>query len=180
MGLHVRNQSFTEPPISFDTAKWFCITAASNRQNRVAMELYGLGYRTFMPTVRRWVSHARVKRAVDKPLLGRYVFVEVDYPRQAFETVRSVNGVDTLIATMGIPTVFPSHWIEGLMLRQLKGEWDEVAQGKAPVGARIRIVEGEFENELATLTSRKGGTVSLKLLGTNTYVKLHECSVRAA
>lgn len=168
-----------EPEIS-ETAKWFCVMTNPNCQGRAALGLYAAGYRTFMPKVRRWVSHARTKVAKEKPLLGRYLFVEVDHPRQSFGTVKAVNGVETLISTLGRPTAFPSHWVDDLRVRYMAGEWDEIAKGHMPVGARIRIVEGEFNEMLATVTNRKGNRIDFKLHGENRYGRLNECSVRAA
>jgi transcription antitermination factor NusG len=192
-----------EPTLS-DTAKWFCVMTNPNCQGRAALGLYAAGYRTFMPKVRKWVSHARVRKAVEKPLLGRYLFVEVDHPRQSFGAVKAVNGVETLISTLGKPIEFPEHWVNNLKLRYMAGEWDFVRHEQSrpifkwdkkkkcevmvgveqndplPLGARIRIVEGEFENLLATVTNRKGGRVTFKLKDANTYHTMHECSVRAA
>jgi transcription antitermination factor NusG len=173
-----RHQS-AEPTISA-TAKWFCLMTNPGCQGRAALGLYAAGYRTFMPKIRKWATHARVRKAVEKPLLGRYLFVEVDHPRQNFGAVKAVNGVETLISTLGTPTPFPSHWVEDLRYRYMSGEWDEIAKGPLPVGARIRVVEGEFENLLATVTNRKGSRITFKLKDTNQYQTMHECSVRAA
>jgi hypothetical protein len=78
------------------------------------------------------------------------------------------------------PTPFPSHWVENLRMRYMAGEWDEVAKGPLPVGARVRLVEGEFEDVLATVTARKGHRIDFKLHGENRYGRLNDCSVRAA
>ena len=163
-----------------DSAKWYCVVTRSNQQSRAVHELGSHGFRAFYPKARKWASHARVKRAVDRPVLGRYVFVEVDHPRQSFATVRDCRAIESLLSNLGSPVAFPSHWIEGLLQRYLAGEWDEVAKGKMPIGARIRIIEGEFNDMCATVMSNKGRKVSLKLLGQNQYVNMHECSVRAA
>lgn len=173
-----RNQP-DEPTLS-DTAKWFCVMTNPNCQGRAALGLYALGYRTFYPRIRKWVSHARVRKAVEKPLLGRYVFVEVDHPTQSFGAVKAVNGVETIISTLGSPIAFPSHWVEDLRFRYMTGEWDEVAKGPLPVGARIRVVEGEFNELLATVTHRKGHRIDFKLVGENRYGRANDCSVRAA
>lgn len=168
------------PIILSDSAKWYCVVTRSNQQNRAVHELGSHGFRSFYPKARKWASHARVKRAVDRPVLGRYVFVEVDHPRQSFATVRDCRAIESMLSNLGNPIAFPSHWIEGLLKRYLAGEWDEIARGKIPIGARIRIIEGEFNDMCATVMSNKGRKVSLKLLGQNQYVNMHECSVRAA
>ena len=180
-----RNKNFEQPPEIRPDAKWFCVTTNPNCQKRASMELYSLGFRAFTPMVRKWASHARVKKAVERPILGRYVFVEVDHPNQSFGSVRNVNGVEMILSgvlpdrTWG-PLPFPSHWVEGLLIRYLAGEWDEVAKGDIPVGARVRIIEGEWDNQLATVTNRKHGKLHCKILGTNTYAQMREPGVRAA
>lgn len=195
--LILKNSNFHEPPALFDGAKWFCLLTNPNSQLRAERELYSLGHRTFTPKIKKWASHARVRKAVERPLLGRYLFVEVDHPRQSFGAVKAVNGVETFISNLGLPTPFPSHWVEGLLRRYLAGEWDFVTQETVQyydkfgeiqtrqnhpiqIGARIRIIEGEFDNLLATVTNRKHGKLHCKLLDTNIYTQLREHGVRAA
>lgn len=165
--------------VGSETARWYLATTNPNCEARAVLGLYAAGFRTFVPKVRRWVSHARVKKAVERPLLGRYVFVEIDFPKQSFHAVRAVNGVECLLSNPD-PLPVPQHYIDNLRRRYMAGEWDEVAQGSLPLGARIRIVEGQFDNMLATITNVTGRKVVAKLLDSTTYVKLHECSVRAA
>lgn len=162
-----------------ETAKWFCAVTNPNCQARAALGLHELGYRTFYPKIRRWVSHARVKVAKEKPLLGRYIFVEVDHPMQSFGAVRSVNGIEGVVSNPD-PVRIPSEYVQTLRERYMAGEWDEVVKGPFPVGARVRVVEGEFNDMLATVTARKGKRIDFKLHGENRYGRMHECSVRAA
>lgn len=173
-----RKPSLAFPEIA--EPKWFCAVTNPNCQRRAELELYTLGFRTFTPKLRKWVSHARVRKAVERPLLGRYLFVEVDEPRQSFHSVRAVNGVEGFIATLGRPSLIPTQFVESFRMRQMAGEWDDVAKGPVPVGARVRLVEGEFNDMLATVTSRKAGKVTFKLLDQNRYGRVHESSVRAA
>lgn len=178
-------------PIS-PTSKWFCAVTNPNCQARAALGLHEIGYRTFYPKVRRWVSHARTKQAKDKPLLGRYIFVEVDpkNDQQSFYAVRAVNGIECVLSTwqqtstgMRIePAAFDSGWVESMRHRQMAGEWDET-KGTLPIGARIRLMEGEFADELATVTAKEGRkekTIVFKLHGENRYGSLHVDHVRAA
>jgi hypothetical protein len=56
------------------------------------------------------------------------------------------------------------------ILRYLAGEFNET-KGGPPIGARVAIVEGKFENWLATVTAReKGGHLTIKILGSNLHV----------
>lgn len=183
------------------TAKWFCAVTNPNCQARAALGLYEAGYRTFYPKVRRWVSHARTKIAKEKPLLGRYIFVEVDQPRQSFGAVRAVNGIEGFVANPD-PVQVPGYYVQRMRERYLYGEWDFVRQETCPfyawnekkerlelayrkndpmpIGARIKIVEGEFADMLATITARKGRRIDFKLCGENRYGRMNESSARAA
>lgn|GEM_PF-5649379 len=163
-----------------DTARWYCAITNPNCQRRAELELASLGYRTFTPKVRKWVTHARVRKAVERPLLGRYLFVHLDPDLQGFHAIRGVNGVEGIVGMCGTPSAFPSRQVEDLLRRQLAGEWDEVAKGKLAVGARIRVMEGEFADMLATVTNVKGRKVSFKVLDSRTYGTVHDFLVRAA
>jgi transcription antitermination factor NusG len=79
-----------------ETAQWFCAVTNPNCQARAALGLYEIGYRTFYPKSRRWVSHARVRKAKETPVLGRYIFVEMDpeNDQQSFHAIRNVNGIE--------------------------------------------------------------------------------------
>jgi hypothetical protein len=80
------------------------------------------------------------------------------------------------------PAPFCSEWIASMRLRQMAGEWDET-RGAIPIGARIKLMEGEFADQLATVTAKEGRrerTIVFKLLGENRYGKLHIDNVRAA
>lgn len=178
--------------------KWFVIVTNPNCERRAELELAALGYRTFVPKLKKWVSHARVRKAVERPLLGRYMFVQVDFPRQSFSHIRSTNGIETILSNMdGEPASVPEQFVEGFLHRYMRGEWDFVRtepvtflnglgkmeirnNPKYPIGARIKVVEGQFDDMLATITGRKGSKVDFKILGTNQYGRMHECSVRAA
>jgi transcription antitermination factor NusG len=178
-------------PIS-PTSRWYCAVTNPNCQARAALGLHEIGYRTFYPKVRRWVTHARVKQAKERPLLGRYIFVEVDpkNDQQSFYAVRAINGIEYLISSWQMtrygmqvqPAPFCSDWIATMRVRQMAGEWDET-KGTLPIGARIKLMEGEFADRLAVITAKEGRrekTIVFKLEGENKYGQLQVEHVRAA
>jgi transcription antitermination factor NusG len=152
--------------VSNNGANWFCLVVEPGCHRQVENHLAAIGYRPFFPKVKRWVSHARVKKAAERPLLGRYLFVEIDFPRQSFSPVMAARGVEAIISSGGTPWPMPRREVDNLFDRYLSGEFDEVKRG-FPVGARVAIVAGEFENWIATVTGlEKGGKqISVKLLG---------------
>lgn len=185
-----KNVRRTGIPIQLsETAKWYCAVTNPNCQRRAELELYALGFRTYTPKLRKWVSHARVKKAVERPLMGRYLFVEVDTKRQSFFAVRSANGVEGVVSgpvmsSVGIvvgPMPIPSHYVESFRMRQMAGEWDYVAKDPLPIGAQIRIMEGEFA-DLMTIIRGYSSNGKIKFLppGKQEFKHTSDTNVRAA
>lgn len=180
-----------------DTARWYCAVTNPNCHRRVELALSAQGFRNFTPKVKKWATLGRFRRPVERPLLGRYIFVEVDHPRQSFASVRSTEGVEGFITNFGQPVVIPAHWIDDLMRRYLAGEWDLVTQepvrvrnaygfvetrhnGELMIGDRVRIMEGEFEDALAFITGTRKGRITFKVVGSRKYGTLSKWLVRAA
>jgi transcription antitermination factor NusG len=159
--------------------QWMVAICNPNCHSRAERELAQLGYRTFTPKLRKWVSHARVRKAVDRPLLGRYLFVEIP-ESEGTEMARRANGVEGFVSVGGRPVVLPEGCVEELIRRQLSGEWDMVAKGELPLGARVQIMGGEFEDMLATLVSKRHGRCDVKLVGTNIIRRMYPLNLRAA
>jgi transcription antitermination factor NusG len=173
------NTDFQEPPELLDGAKWFCVTTNPNCQKRAELGLYAAGFCTFVPKVRKWVSHARVKTAVERPLLGRYMFVAVDHPNQSFGSVRAINGIEGFVSNPD-PISIPSIYVTQFRERYMSGEWDFVEKEPFPIGARVKVIEGEFNDMLATVIGRKGHKVDFKITDSTKIARMHECSLRAA
>ncbi|WP_398469626.1 transcription termination/antitermination NusG family protein [Tardiphaga sp.] len=181
---------------------WYIAIISANWQRRAESELASLGYETFWPKTRRWVSHARTKTAKEYPILGRYLFVSIT--DRNFWAVTSVRGIDCLLTDEdGAPAEIAYEEVWRLKQRYLAGEWDYVRTDcrrpvfgmnerneqiivgwednkPMPIGARVAIMTGEFEDMLATITGRKGKRLDFKVLDANTYGRINETFVRAA
>lgn len=160
-------------------SQWMVIITNVNCMGRAERELTQIGYRTFVPRLRKWVSHARVRKAVYRPLLGRYLFVEIPLG-QGTEMARQANGVEGFVSVGGRPFALPAGTVEDLIRRQMSGEWDEIANGEFPLGARVRVMGGEFEGLLATLINKRRGRCDVKLLGTSIVRTMYPLNLRAA
>lgn len=173
---------------------WYIAITNPNCQRRAECELAAIGYRVFWPKLKKWVSHARTKVAKEYPILGRYIFVEI--PDGNFYRVRAVNGIETLLADQdGEPEPIPAEVVCEFRERYMRGEWDFVANetgwfmlgGKLqqrrnpiPIGAMIRIMEGEFANLMTVVRSRKNGKIVFLPPGKHEFFRTSESNVRAA
>lgn len=172
---------------------WYVAITNPNCHRRAEAGLAAIGYRVFWPRLRKWVSHARTKKAKEYPVLGRYVFVEI--PDGEFGAVRNVNGVEGFVGgDNGEPAKIPAAVVWRFHDRYAAGEWDfvvnetgefvnkdgEIVTRKNPIpaGALIRIMEGEFADMLAVIRNRERG--KLKFLARGKFYTTNEANVRAA
>lgn len=170
-----RGQAFPEEP----DPRWFIAVTNPNCHRRAEAELAALGYRAFWPRLRKWVTHARVKTAKEYPILGRYLFVQVHDGN--FWRVRSVNGVEALLTgDNGAPAEVPERIVMDFQARYHAGEWDFVANGILPIGARVRIIEGEFANMLVVVRGRRNGKIQFFPTGSRKEVSIREEKAWAA
>lgn len=171
--------------------RWYAVYTNIKCEERVQLGLDAKGFRTFCPKLKKWVSHARVKHVVEVPLISRYLFVEVDPNKRDFEDIRQTDGVEALLANPAtidgpdedrLPSVIPEGLIEELIRRQLMGEFD-TTKGQLPEGARIRIMDGPYEDRIATIIlkgGKNGGEILAQLLGERTRARFARISVRPA
>lgn len=173
---------------------WYIAITNPNCQRRAECELAALGYRSFWPKLKKWVSHARTKIAKEYPILGRYIFVEIKDGN--FFRVRNVNGIEALLTNQsGEPAEIPGAVVWSFHDRYARGEWDFVSNetgwfdGKngleqrrnpIPLGALIRIMEGEFADLLTVVRGRKNGKIVFLPQGKIQFCHTRESNVRAA
>lgn len=162
---------------------WFIAITNPNCHRRAEAELAALGYRAFWPKLRKWVSHARTKVPKEYPILGRYLFVEVHDGN--FWAVRQVNGIEgfvTFINDDGFPEPIPCQAADvmNFQMRYHAGEWDQVANGRIPMGARVQILKGEFAKMLVVIRGTKNGKLKFLPPGAREFATIREEHVWAA
>lgn len=175
---------------------WYVAITNPNCHRRAEGGLAELGYRAFWPKLRKWVSHARTKVPKEYPILGRYLFVEIADGN--FWAVRNVHGVEALLTDeTGRPAKISELVVWRLRERYMSGEWDFVANktgefmnengqpeirvNPIPTGARVQIMEGEFE-DLITIIRGRNANGKLEFLppGASQFKYTRESNVRAA
>lgn len=178
------------PQISYRSGPlWFAAFTNPKCEIRAQLGLMSLGYRAFVPKMRKWISHARVKKAVERPLAPRYVFFELEPEKHGFADVRNTDGIEYIIGTDGVPMPMPQGFIPEFIRRQMAGEWDFVAKDEEgnprplPKGARVCIMDGQYEDLFAIVIGRgkrSGGEILAKILERRTVARFSQFSVRPA
>ena len=160
---------------------WFAVYTNIKSERRACAALQALGYRTYFPEMTRWVSHARVRRVVHRPLMCRYIFVEIEPTKQGFGEIRTIDGVESIVGSSGVPFIIPKDFVEEMIRRQLKGEFDYAHKEVLPAGAKVRVVDGKWDGEIGIITSEKNanaGSLMVKLLKEKYEQKIGAYAVR--
>jgi transcriptional antiterminator RfaH len=110
------------------------------------MGLAALGFRAFLPEITKWKSHARVQTIGKVPLFPNYLFVEADWNLQSLDAVHRTHGVHSIVNNQGVPSSIYGDFIVRLLERQLKGDFDLTNADKPPVGAKMMIMDGRYED----------------------------------
>lgn len=161
---------------------WFVVYTNINCEIRAQKGLAALGYVTFLPTIRKFIRHARQRRAVDRPLFTRYLFVALDPKRDGWFAIRTTHGVESVLGQQGVPEIVPSAIISELMAAQASGRFD-LTQPRASFKAGDRVAVdggpfGDFVAEIATADDGKRVEILHNLFGRLTRMKIDVSRVR--
>ena len=77
--------------------RWFVARVLAHQENRAQFNLHRLGFRSFLPRVRRTVRHARKLQDAVRPLFPGYIFIIIDLSKHRWRSVNGTFGVASLI-----------------------------------------------------------------------------------
>lgn len=155
---------------------WVCGITTPTGAMMAEDDLRRAGYDVLMPMHRRWARHARQLKAVSRPLLGRYIFIEIDTGiRGHAEAIYASRHMDSVIGRV------PARALKRLRWQYIRGDFDEVTNDPLPVGARVVVVAGEWEERLAVITGKtKSGATTVKVSGLRKPINITEKALRPA
>lgn len=162
IGMTRRTVDTAPVPASFPKGeRWYVVRTNIRCEDRAQMGLVAAGFRAFLPQITKWQKHARVSKVGKVALFPRYLFVEADFNRQSITDIHQTHGVESIINNNGVPTSIYGEFILKLLERQLRGQFDQTrddtGQQTYPVGARIVIAEGKWEDAIGIIERFKGG-----------------------
>ena len=116
-----------------------------------------LGFDTFVPLEMFWAVRRGIKVKDARPMLPRYIFVEVDPYRQDWQPILGIDGIVDMLGAMhahDTPGYMPAAWIAAWRKMEAIGEFDQTS--KLPegfeVGETVRISDGPFAGHEALIT----------------------------
>jgi transcription antitermination factor NusG len=162
--------------------RWFVARVHPNRENSAQFNLDRLGFRSFVPRVRRTVRHARRVQDALRPLFPCYVFVVIDLSKHRWRSINGTFGVASLIMGAEQPMPVPPGVIEALVVSCESRGVVRLDDG-LEIGQNVRILSGPFAEticRLADLDDRGRVRVLLEIMGMEVAAQLDRSAIASA
>ena len=162
--------------------RWFVARVLAHQENRAQFNLHRLGFRSFLPRLRRTVRHARKLRDTLNPLFPGYIFIAIDLSKHRWRSVNGTFGVASLIMGAEQPMPVPPGVIEALVVScESRGvvRFDDGLE----IGQNVRILSGPFAEticRLAHLDDRGRVRVLLEIMGMEVAAQLDRSAIAPA
>ena len=138
----------------------------SNREQIAQINLDRMGFRSYVPKIRRTIRHARKQTNVLSPMFPNYIFVILNLSHDRWRSVNGTIGVSSLIMGAELPRAVPHGVVESLA--QTCDQRTIALDYAFKVGDRVRILSGPFADvvgQLDSLDERGRVRVLLEIMG---------------
>jgi transcriptional antiterminator RfaH len=163
---------------------WYAVYTRQHAEAQAAEHLLRQGYSAYLPRYRTWISHARRRQTVLRPLFPRYLFAGVDRATMPWRPILSTIGVTDVVRAGDEPTPVPPEVIAAIREREEIGAFDRLDPRQAlRLGGPVRVTAGAFEDmvgRLVELRDHDRVVVLLELLGRAVPAQLPTEAVEAA
>jgi transcription antitermination factor NusG len=162
--------------------RWFVARVLAHQENRAQFNLHRLGFRSFLPRLRRTIRHARKLRDTLNPLFPGYIFIVIDLSKQRWRSINGTFGVASLIMGAEQPMPVPPGVIEALVVSCESRGVVRLDDG-LEIGQNVRILSGPFAEtvcRLAHLDDRGRVRVLLEIMGMEVAAQLDRSAIAPA
>jgi transcription antitermination factor NusG len=160
--------------------RWFAARTLPHRESSAHLNVYRLGFRSFVPRYWRVIRHARRLQNVLAPLFPSYIFVIFDLSRDRWRSVNNATGIASLIMGAEQPMSVPRGVVEALIARRESSGTIRLDRD-LEVGEKVRIVSGPFAETLCRiehLDDRGRVRVLLEIMGGQVVAQLQRSALR--
>jgi transcription antitermination factor NusG len=162
--------------------RWFVARVLAHQENRAQFNLHRLGFRNFLPRLRRTVRHARKLRDTLSPLFPGYIFIVIDLSKHRWRSINGTFGVASLIMGGEQPMPVPPGVVEALVASYANCGAIRLDDG-LEIGQKVRILSGPFAEticRLAHLDDRGRVRVLLEIMGMEVATQLDRSAIASA
>lgn len=147
---------------------WYVLVVAARAEAKVVDMLIGMGADAYSPTETVWrkgSKNTRFKRElVQRPLLPRYVFVELKRGGLQFHHMRGLKLIERLVSICGKPSRIPEITVRRLRADEADGLFSLAKSFEPKRGDSVRIVDGPLVGRTAKVLKARQGAKQIKVL----------------
>jgi transcriptional antiterminator RfaH len=166
------------------TISWYAVHTQIHAETKALDNLLRQGYRAYLPRCRTWVTHARRRQLVLRPLFPRYLFTAVDEPTMRWRPILSTFGVSNVVRAGDRPAAVPAEIVDAIREREEEGAFNGLDPRRTlRPGELVRITAGAFSDmvgQLVELSDNDRVVVLLDLLGRAVRAQLGGSIIEAA
>ncbi len=149
-------------------SNWICIRTEAHKEAFAESNLKKAGFEVYCPRFERWISHARRRQLVKRPLFPNYLFVRSDAGIEGMGAVKRTPGVSTLAARDLASSVVPDAVIGMVRAREDQSGAVVFQAERFKAGETVRVTAGpftDFEAVFAESHDERRCRILLSMLG---------------
>ena len=126
--------------------KWYPIFTQIGKEFFLKREIERLGFKTYLPIIKKKISHARKISEVNKPLFPRYIFVYIDKDNDNWFSLNTTQGVEYFLKNNNKILSVKNEIINNLKNLEKKEGYIDISDFfKFKEGDEIKVKEGPLK-----------------------------------
>ena len=163
--------------------QWFVVQSKPKQETLAEVNLGRQGYETYCPRIIQKHRYRGRWKKIIKPLVPRYLFVQLEQGRDDFSPIRSTLGVTGLVRFGGVPRGLTPGLIEEIKTREDDKQGIHVGRPQWQAGEEIEIVDGALSGLKGLFLAESGEervVVLLNMLGRENKVVVTQDAIVSA
>ena len=174
--LHlVQSEEIGDENVSSSVNGWFCARTLPHKERFAEDNLVNNGLTVYCPRYQKWVSSARQKQLVSRPLFPGYLFIQQVKEVSFMGVIRRSPGISTIIGVNNSFSLLPDSVVSGLRHKENEAGYIEIAQNKFKKGDKIKLNDERFADLEAVFEEQdelRRSVILIKMLGKAHRVKV--------
>jgi transcriptional antiterminator RfaH len=154
---------------------WFCARTLPHKERFAEENLIKNGLTVYCPRYQKWISSARQKQLVARPLFPGYLFVRQSENASFLGILRRSPGISNVIGVNNSFSLLPDAVIVSLKNRETEAGYIEIDQNKFKKGDKIKLIDDRFadlEGVFEEQDDLRRSVILIKMLGKAHKIKI--------
>ena len=154
---------------------WFCARTLPHKEQFAEDNLVKNGFTVYCPRYQKWISSARQKQLVSRPLFPGYLFIQQAENVAFLGIVRRSPGISTIVGVQNSFSVVPDTVILNIKRGENQSGFIEINHNRFKKGDKIKLNDERFSGIDAIFAEQDDlsrSIILIELLGKANRVKV--------